>query len=74
MSFNSLDLNVKLNGVQLHSESVDFVQSFSEGDIVQFKYQNYIPSFAPPGTYGLTFSFKTKSGKVIGCMEFSFKL
>jgi hypothetical protein len=71
--FTSVDINVKLNGVFLHSESVDFKQSYQDGDTVEFKYQNFIPSFAPPGTYGLTFTFK--SGKTDnGCIAFSFKL
>ena len=68
------DLNVKLNGVFLHSETVPFAKSYSQGDIVQFKFSNYIPGFAPPGTYKLTFNFKTKSDKVLACFSFSFNL
>jgi hypothetical protein len=41
---------------------------------VQFKYTNYIPGFAPPGTYGLTFNFKSNTGAANGCVGFSFKL
>jgi hypothetical protein len=65
---------VKLNGVYLHDESIPFSQSYEEGDTVEFRYKNFVPSFAPPGTYGLTFQFKNKDNKDNGCMAFSFKL
>lgn len=72
-SFTSVSINVKLNGVFLHSESVDFKKSYGAGDTIEFKYQNFVPSFAPPGTYGLTFTWKNGSTDN-GCIAFSFKL
>jgi hypothetical protein len=72
-AFTQAYINVKLNGVFLHEETVDFKKSYSEGDTVEFKYQNYVPGFAPPGTYGLQFVFKN-NGKDNGCLGFSFKL
>lgn len=74
VSFVSVDLTVKLNGVFLHNESIPFKQTFEDGDTISFKYTNYIPGFAPSGNYGLTFNFKTKSGSTNGCLAFSFKL
>jgi hypothetical protein len=65
---------VKLNGVPLHNEDIPFTDSFDDGDTVEFRYKNYVPSFAPPGTYGLTFNFIDKAGKDQGCIAFSFKL
>jgi hypothetical protein len=60
--------------VFLHNESIAFAKSFSQDDIVQFKYTNFIPGFAPPGTYGLTFNFIGRSGSPLACLAFSFKL
>ena len=73
ITFTTCELEVKLNGVFLHNESIPFAASFGAGDTVQFKYKNYVPSFAPPGTYGLTFQFKSGSNNN-GCLSFSFKL
>jgi len=53
ISFKSVTLNVKLNGVPLHSDVIEYTNSYDSGDTVEFKYKNYIPSFAPAGTYGL---------------------
>lgn len=72
-AFTNVYINVKLNGVFLHDETVEFKQAYSEDDTVEFKYKNYVPSFAPPGTYGLQFTFR-KDGKDNGCLAFSFKL
>ena len=58
-----MNINVKLNGVPLHTEAVDFNASYDNGDTVEFKYKNFIPSFAPSGTYGLTFTFVNSAGK-----------
>lgn len=72
-SFTAVAINVKLNGAFLHSETVDFKQSYQDGDTIEFKYKNFVPSYAPPGTYGLTFTFKSGSNDN-GCIAFSFKL
>ena len=63
-----------MNGVPLHTESVDFVKNYDNGDTVEFTYKNYIPDFAPSGTYGLTFTFVNNAGKDNGCLAFTFKL
>lgn len=72
-AFTNVYIDVKLNGVFLHNETVEFKQAYSEGDNVEFKYKNYVPSFAPPGTYGLQFTFRN-NGKDNGCLGFNFKL
>lgn len=64
---------MKLNGVYLHDEKVPFVKSYQTDDTIEFKYKNFIPSFAPAGTYGITFQFKN-GDKNNGCMSFNFKL
>lgn len=74
MEFDHVDIDVKLNGLFLHSETAAYNQSFDSGDILVFKYTNFIVSFAPAGTYLLTFNFKDKSGAAAGCFSFSFKL
>ena len=56
-------LNVKLNGVPLHSENVDFVQSYDSGDNIEFKFSNFVPGFAPSGTYGMSFQFMNSDNK-----------
>lgn len=68
VSFKQVILNVKLNGVFLDKETIDFDSSYDGGDSVEFKFQNYVPSFAPPGTYLLTFEFNDTSDKVNGCL------
>jgi hypothetical protein len=66
-------LDVKLNGAFLHSESLDYAKSYGAGDTIQFKFNNYIPSFSPPGTYTLSFTFKN-GNEANGCVAFQFKL
>jgi len=63
-----------LNGVFLDKETVDFTTSYDSGDAIEFSYKNFIPSFAPAGTYGLTFQFIDSKEKNNGCLAFSFKL
>ena len=65
---------MKLNGLPLHDETNKFQFTFDSGDIVQYKFDNLIPSFAPSGTYLLTFNFKDSSNNNLGCFSFSFKL
>lgn len=67
-------MGVKLNGAPLHTESIAFTESYDNGDTVEFKFTNFVPSFAPSGTYGLTFQFVDKAGKNNGCLSFQFKL
>lgn len=65
---------MKINGLFLHSESVSYGGSYDSGDILTFKYDNFVPSFAPAGTYLLTFSFKDKNNAAAGCFQLTFKL
>jgi len=67
-------LTVKLNGAPLHTETEVFTESYDNGDTVEYKFVNFIPSFAPPGTYGLTFQFVDDADKNNGCLSFQFKL
>ena len=64
---------MKLNGVYLHSETIDFKQSYGAGDTVDFKYTTLVPGFSPSGTYTLIFNFKADKTPN-GCMSFNFKL
>jgi hypothetical protein len=50
------------------------VQKYDEGDSVEFKFKNYVPSFAPSGQYALTLTFINKAGKAEGCVAFGFKI
>ena len=61
--FKQVDIVVKLNGLFLHSETVDFDNQYDSGDLIEYKYNTFIPSFAPAGTYVMSFSFKTPDGK-----------
>ena len=63
-----------MNGLFLHSETVNFNETFDQGDSIQFNYTNFVPSFAPAGTYLITFSHKEKSGKENGVWSMTFKL
>jgi hypothetical protein len=69
-----VDLTVKLNGVVLDKENITYTKSFDSGDVVDFAYTNFIPSFAPSGTYVLIFQFIDSSDKNNGCITFQFKL
>jgi hypothetical protein len=74
VEFDHVDVDVKLNGLFLHSETATFSQVYDSGDILTYKYNNFIPSFAPTGTYLLTFNFKDKANGNQGCFSFTFKL
>lgn len=74
IEFDHVDLDVKLNGLFLHSETIGYKDEYDEGDTVTFKYTNFIPSFAPSGTYLLTFNFKGAGNVALGCLSFNFKL
>lgn len=74
MEFDHVDVEVKLNGLFLHSETVAYTNVYDTGDVLTFKYSNLIVSFAPAGTYTLTFNFKDTAGAAAGCFNFSFKL
>lgn len=69
-----MDIKVTLNGLFLHSETVDFAKTFDQGDLIEYTYTTFIPSFAPAGTYVMSFSFKDPAGKENGCWSFTFKL
>lgn len=58
----------------LDKEVADFTTAYDAGDSVEFSYKNFIPSFAPSGTYGLTFQFIDSNEKNNGCLQFQFKL
>ena len=74
ITFKRAEINVKLNGVYLDKEVIEFKDSYDTGDTVEFKYQNYVPSIAPSGTYSLVFQFFDSKETVNGCMQFQFKL
>jgi hypothetical protein len=67
-------IGVKLNGVPLHTETVAFTESYDSDDQILFKYNNYVPDFAPSGNYGLTFQFVDNKGANNGCLAFQFRL
>lgn len=74
VNFKRADILVKLNGAFLDKQTAEFTSSYDAGDSIEFKYTNFIPSFAPPGTYGLTFQFVDSKDKNNGCIQFQFKL
>jgi hypothetical protein len=67
-------LTVKLNGVVLNKDTIPFTKSYDESDVVDWAYSNFIPSFAPSGTYVLIFQFIDSNDKENGCITFQFKL
>jgi hypothetical protein len=69
-----VDILVKLNGMFLHSETFKFERIYDEGDNVEFKYSSYVPSFAPAGTYSMSFVFNDAANNNLGCFSFSWKL
>ena len=69
-----MKLDVKLNGAQLDSREIPYSQSYDSGDTVEFKFQNFIPGFAPPGSYTLICNFINDAGTAEGCFSFGFKL
>lgn len=74
MAFKRVDLIVKLNGAFLDKQSPEFTNSYDAGDSIEFTFANFIPSFAPPGTYTLSFTFVDTKDKNNGCLQFQFKL
>lgn len=42
--------------------------------MIEYEYKTFIPSFAPAGTYMMSFSHKTPDNKENGCWSFTFKL
>lgn len=74
VTFKRADINVKLNGAFLDKETEPFTKSYESGDAIEFSYKNFIPSFAPAGTYTLTFQFVDSNEKNNGCIQFQFKL
>jgi hypothetical protein len=74
ITFKNVLLTVKLNGVQLRSETVVFTDAFENGDTVEFKFNNSISPFAPVGTYGLSFQFVDNHNKNNGCIAFQYKI
>jgi hypothetical protein len=67
-------LTVKLNGVVLNKDTIPFTKSYDESDVIDWSYSNFIPSFAPSGTYVLIFQFIDNGDKDNGCITFQFKL
>ena len=74
IEFKQVDINVKVNGLFLHSETIPFVKTYDRGDAVEFKYNTLIPSFAPAGTYAIQFNHKDTKGKDNGCWALTFKI
>ena len=74
VAFKRTDILVKLNGVFLDKQTADFTDSYDAGDAIEFKYTNFIPNFAPAGTYTLNFQFVDTKDKNNGCLTFQFKL
>ncbi len=69
-----MEINVKLNGVFLDKEVIEYTDSYDSSDTVEFSYKNYIPPIAPSGVYGLTFQFFDSKDAVNGCLQFQFKI
>lgn len=72
--FTKINLDVKLNGIFLHNETIQFAKTYQADDTVVFKYKSFIPSFAPSGKYGLTFNFINSDNKPEGCFFCSFDI
>jgi hypothetical protein len=67
-------LDVKINGLFVHNETLSYTEVYDSGDILTYTYVNYIPDFAPSGNYLMTFNFKDKSGAAQGCFSLAFKM
>lgn len=65
---------MKLNGAFLDKQTAEFAKSFDNGDTIEYSFANFIPSFAPAGTYTLQFQFVDSKDKNNGCLQFQFKL
>lgn len=74
ITFKKVDLTVKLNGAPLDQQTHQFTNSYDAGDAIEYSFENYIPGFAPIGTYTLNFQFIDSKDKNNGCMSFQFKL
>jgi hypothetical protein len=74
LAMRNADLEVRLNGLHLDSINISYGASYDQGDKTTFLYTNFVPSFAPAGTYTLIFNFKTKSDERVGCVTTQFKL
>jgi hypothetical protein len=58
----------------LNKETITYTKTYDQSDVVEFTYSNFIPSFAPSGTYVLIFQFIDSKEKENGCITFQFKL
>ena len=73
VNYKRVDIAVKFNGAVLNKQTVDFAQNYDEGDVLEFSFMSFIPSFAPSGNYIMTFTFVDTDEKDQGCVGFSFK-
>lgn len=74
MNYKRVDIVVKFNGTPLDKQSTDFVQNYEEGDILEFSFKSFVPSFAPSGAYIMTFTFVDTKDANQGCVGFQFKI
>jgi hypothetical protein len=72
--FKNVDIVTKLGGAVLNNRSADFTDIFSEGDDFNYEYDVTIPSFAPSGTYEVTFTLKNTDDVAVGCIDTTFSL
>lgn len=66
-------MDVKLNGVFIHNDTIPFAKSYAAGDTVQFVFVNFIPGYTPPGNYNMSLTF-TDGKNPNGCLALAFKL
>jgi hypothetical protein len=74
VEFDHVDVDVKLNGLFIHNETVPYTDVYDAGDILTYNYHNLIVSFAPAGNYLLTLNMKDKANAAQGCFSFTFKI
>ena len=67
-------MTVKLNGQQLHTQTLDFKKSYQEGDTIDYSFENPLPNYIPSGTYTLQMQFLKNTNVKNGCISFSFKI
>ena len=74
VEFDHVEIDTKINGLPIYNSSIPYDQAYDSGDVLTFRYGDFVVSFAPSGAYTNTLTFKDKNGKAQGCFSFSFKI
>lgn len=74
LNFDHVDMDVKLNGLNVYNETISFKKSYVQGDAVSFEQSNFVSESSPSATYVNTYSFRDASNRPIACFFYTFKL